>query len=870
MSKNDQKRKVIVAGDEEAATEAASSASQTYPIELIEEAPVKKVGKRWEVVVIREGLSKNGVYYPREVLQESIPLWEGKEVAFYGWDPRNRGHAPTHVIKAFPDGTFANHAGHLEGVKGRLVEGHYELVAEFICTQPTVRGQLVEMWEAGRVPGFSIHAFGDHNPAIVEGKKVELVASITSAAQLTLVTVPAANGRATRLIAGQEPNKESEKTEMNLKRVREFVAGKMPDAMRPLVEKMEEKPLLEAASSILSEMSGKFAAKALDALKNGDHEKAMTILELSVDMEEPEAEEPMAAMDEEPEYTEGRAQKNVRRGEGTMQEAARLTEATLKKFESRQILKECLKEAKLPKMAEDRIRTKFDDKVFTESQVQEEISAWNEVLSHNQGGEALIEGQTEKVVRNPHIQVLAESADKFQAAMDLIVLGPKYNPDTDKELSESERQLYKDLQGLPQTKSTKRLYQEASGDWECNQVGRRLGRSALTEAVSTTTFSTALGNAYNLKLQKDFNSMPSPDWDDFVEEVSEDVLVQRDRVIIGGIGLLPTVAEGGTYQDLGQPAEFDSNYTLTKRGGFIEVTEEAILADRIELIRSWPDKLRAAALESEKTVIYKAVTGDLGGSGLNTDTSYDDVVMYHANHGNYSTTPVSNAALVAARAMMKKFMAFSTATALNDATDINDTDTSVVVDSAVGIRAGMYIRCEAEWMLVTDVSSNTLTVTRGMRGSTPASHVDDTPIYSYSGMLPWELNGGFAMNVICSTDKEAAVEVALASQFLPGGANNDVNILYSDYRAGRIKIVTADSIYLGGNPNRWYTAAPSSVSNAIEVGYLGGQRAPQLINQTQDAVGQVFLADTNRFKIKHRVGANKMFHEGTTGHLATT
>lgn len=64
----------------------------------------------------------------------------------------------------------------------------------------------------------------------------------------------------------------------------------------------------------------------------------------------------------------------------------------------------------------------------------------------------------------------------------------------------------------------------------------------------------------------------------------------------------------------------------------------------------------------------------------------------------------------------------STANELNDADHIIAGDTSVVVDDASGLDAGTYIRMGTEQMEISSISTNTLTVVRGAKGTTAAGH----------------------------------------------------------------------------------------------------------------------------------------------------
>lgn len=75
---------------------------------------------------------------------------------------------------------------------------------------------------------------------------------------------------------------------------------------------------------------------------------------------------------------------------------------------------------------------------------------------------------------------------------------------------------------------------------------------------------------------------------------------------------------------------------------------------------------------------------------------------------------------------------------LNDGTDINATDTAVVVDDGTDFAIGQTIELDSEQMLITDISSDTLTVVRALNGTTGASHLDDVDIYILRWPAPVE------------------------------------------------------------------------------------------------------------------------------------
>ena len=65
---------------------------------------------------------------------------------------------------------------------------------------------------------------------------------------------------------------------------------------------------------------------------------------------------------------------------------------------------------------------------------------------------------------------------------------------------------------------------------------------------------------------------------------------------------------------------------------------------------------------------------------------------------------------------------------INDAGNISISQTTIDVDGGSDFAAGQTIRIESEDMLITGISTNTLTVVRGLSGTTAATHADDTAV----------------------------------------------------------------------------------------------------------------------------------------------
>lgn len=62
------------------------------------------------------------------------------------------------------------------------------------------------------------------------------------------------------------------------------------------------------------------------------------------------------------------------------------------------------------------------------------------------------------------------------------------------------------------------------------------------------------------------------------------------------------------------------------------------------------------------------------------------------------------------------------------------TATSVPVTSASALSAGMLIRVDSEYMRITSIATNTLTVTRGVNGSTATTHLTLSAVYYFTPM----------------------------------------------------------------------------------------------------------------------------------------
>lgn len=858
---------VIPAGPEPAAV--LEDGTPVYRVEytteaLREEAPIELTGRVWEAVVIREGPSVNGRYYTRECLQASIPLWEGDDVCDYGWLPTNQavrdaGHIPISVERGFPEGTFRNKIGHLRNVRAREGrDGRLELVAEVCVTDESFRQKLLNNHKSGgRPPGLSIHAYGQGAVEMREGHQVQVIHRLTGTRELTVVSKPAAGGAFERLVAAQDTT-EKETPTMNWAQLRAFLAGIFPPASHRVVESMEEQMLLESVAQALLEMDASlkaFVEVALEFLQAGKTDEAGRMLEKALEqMGGAPAAEPMeeTPVDAVPNVYESHALSNA---QAILAEAQRINDDTRNVVEVNRcsdILDKRLKEAALPEVVADKIRSQFSGQTFTEAALEAEIKYAKDILAVNAGGMALIEGQHRNSNgARPSIQILCESIDKIRYGADLL-FGYPYQQD--ESLTESDREIYATLAKSPRDYTAAALYHYSTGDWGHTNFIQQ--GSPLKEAATTSSFANILGTSMNRTLHFVMRGEMAPSWEPFIKQVDHLNLKQHDRIVAGGFTTLPSVGQTGTYQDLGVPLELPMNYTLGKTGGIFVFSEETIFNDDLGYFQTLIPALRDAAIDTRDRLAWNLLIGNGGGGGTNTDTSYDGLEHYHAAHDNLGNAALTHAALTTAvqSVMRTRKIAFRTTISQDHTNSVG----TLTVASTSGFQAGNYARINGEIVRITAInSSTTATIVRSQLGSAAAAHTSGDAVVVFGASMGLK---ALNMHLVVPIGLYETARVLAESDRTAGNEYNNKNIW-----AGQITVVPVDEQYLGGDMNNWFLTTTWQNVPGLELGYFNGARVPDIIVQDQPAVGTVFTNDQLTYKVKFRIGGKGIMHEGRYG-----
>lgn len=197
-------------------------------------------------------------------------------------------------------------------------------------------------------------------------------------------------------------------------------------------------------------------------------------------------------------------------------------------------------------------------------------------------------------------------------------------------------------------RSFKECYIAITGDRKC--TGRvedidaaRFGEmTGFREALTTDALANVLSSAIRRRMIADYQNRFSR-WAVWrkIASIARDVTDFRtqERTRWGGYGDLPEVSQGSSYPALTPPTDDVATYSVQKRGGTEDITLEAIRADNSELIRSIPKKLADTAHRTASKFVLDLIRTN--------PVIYDNLPLYHAQHQNSGSAPLSAVSLAA-------------------------------------------------------------------------------------------------------------------------------------------------------------------------------------------------------------------------------
>jgi len=201
--------------------------------------------------------------------------------------------------------------------------------------------------------------------------------------------------------------------------------------------------------------------------------------------------------------------------------------------------------------------------------------------------------------------------------------------------------------GIAPLSGIREAYHLLSGDYEMTGV---FNPDQLRFAnVNSSTMANMTADALNKRIINTFKDFPR--WWEPITTIEDFASLQDAKWIsLGGVGELPTVAEGAAYTELTWD-DLQETDSFIKKGGYLGITLEAIDKDDTRRLRAAPALLaRSAWLTLSKAISTIFTTG----SGVGP-TMADGVVLFHAaSHANLGTTALSYAAWEATRTAMRK------------------------------------------------------------------------------------------------------------------------------------------------------------------------------------------------------------------------
>jgi len=201
--------------------------------------------------------------------------------------------------------------------------------------------------------------------------------------------------------------------------------------------------------------------------------------------------------------------------------------------------------------------------------------------------------------------------------------------------------------GVAPLSGVREMYHLLSGDYDMHGIFHA-DRIQLAN-VTCATMANITANVLNKVVINQFRNYPHW-WERITSEQDFSNLQQVKWITLGGVGELPTVAEGAAYTELTWDDQAETA-DFVKKGGYLGITLEAIDKDDVRRLRAAPQALAQAAwLTLSKSV--SAIFTDNSGTG---PTMSDSNNLFDAgNHGNLLTTALSHAEWIVVRTAMMK------------------------------------------------------------------------------------------------------------------------------------------------------------------------------------------------------------------------
>jgi len=285
------------------------------------------------------------------------------------------------------------------------------------------------------------------------------------------------------------------------------------------------------------------------------------------------------------------------------------------------LLESGLAAANLPAPMASSVRHRFEGQVFEPTELTQAIADARQLIS-DLSGAGVIAGPGGRV------SGMFSSTDQVQAAVD--------------DLMEAPREAGSEGLSVSRLSGIKELYMMLTGDRDL-YGGYYPSRVSL---ATTADFTGLVANSLNKIVAKQWAALGAAGYDWWTRVTVQEhfqTLNQITGTLVGTVGELPSVSEGGEYTEL---AVGDSPETadFTKYGGYVPLTLELIDRDNTRKLKVYPRELAKAGIRRISGLVAAVFSGSAGIGPTMADTGAlfnATAVTTAGGHANLLTTALS-------------------------------------------------------------------------------------------------------------------------------------------------------------------------------------------------------------------------------------
>lgn len=248
------------------------------------------------------------------------------------------------------------------------------------------------------------------------------------------------------------------------------------------------------------------------------------------------------------------------------------------------LLESSLANTNLPPSMQSHIRERFQGRTFAPAELQSAIKEHQKLLSELDGGRS--------VKGHARVEAMLEPAERLQAATDDLFGAPR-----DKALENAR---------VARLSGIRELYLTLTGDHDLHG-GYYPGRVQL---ATTADFSGLVKNSLNKLVANTWEELGRAGYDWWKQVTVQEhfnSLHDITGTLVGTVGDLPLIAEGGNYPEL-MVGDSPETASFAKYGGYIPLTLELIDRDETRKLRAYARELAVAGLRKISRLVAEIFT----------------------------------------------------------------------------------------------------------------------------------------------------------------------------------------------------------------------------------------------------------------------